>query len=277
MKKNLWEIREVWEDLLFKAVNIFQIARYHIKGGAKYYGLNKNIELKDMFPNNEVYVVGNAPSINDHDLNLLKDKITIFVNRSFLHADYEYICPTFHIFIDTKLAKGDWPLSYIDLVHEKSPETKIFLNASWYNLPEFKKYKNKENVYWLMQNLMFMSGFKGEIDLCKIGHGGAVVEQGILASIYMGARKIHFIGVEGNGLCHNLLGTDSHFYGTMDEDKNKNFKDVYRDLAMMSNSLRRWHEINNYCIRKEVELINLTPKGLMTFCKRMKYQDAVKQ
>ncbi len=275
-KVNSWDLKFYWDDVFFAIHNCGIRLRYVLNGGRKGHSLLKNIELKDRHKGSRAFVVGNGPSIKRQNLKLLQNEVTFFVNRAFLHKDYALIKPTYHIFIDPKMATGEWPLTFLDDVAAKNPDVTFLLKGAWYNLPQIQEYKKKYKIYWLCQNLVIQPYFRGKIDLTTIGVGGAVAEQGILAAIYMGVSDIYFLGVDGNGLCYELTQRDSHFYGTNPENKTKDFSSLYKDLSMMSNSLRRWDMIGKYCLRIGVNLVNLTDGGIMDFARRMKYEDVTK-
>ncbi len=277
MKKKIksWDLKTYWDDSFFAFANLYLRLRYLRRGGRDGHGLPKNIELKDKHKGKRVFVLGNGPSIKGQDLTLLKNEVTFFVNRAFLHEDYHIIEPTYHIFVDPKLANGEWPVIFLDEVAEKNPNVTFLLNGGWYKLPKFQEYKRKYEIYWLYQALFLTPFSNGKINLTRIGVGGAVVEQGILAAIYMGAKDIYFLGVDGNGLCYNIIERSSHFYGTNPEDLRKDYKDIYRDLDMMSTSLRRWEMMGRYFERIGVNLVNLTDGGIIDICPRMRYEDVL--
>ena len=103
-----WDSKLLMDELIFELVNLGYRAHYVLKGGGSGFGTTKNVELKDRHLGERCFVVGNGPSINSQNLRLLKDEMTFFVNRAFLLPDYEYIKPTYHIFIDPKLKTGEW-------------------------------------------------------------------------------------------------------------------------------------------------------------------------
>ena len=75
--------------------------------------MKKNTELKNIFKDKKGFLVANGPSIKNQNLKPLKNEITFFfLNRAFLHQDYEFIKPKYHIFIDPKLATGEWDNFY---------------------------------------------------------------------------------------------------------------------------------------------------------------------
>jgi len=276
LKKFLsWESKFLWDDIYFMVVNIYFRLRYFNRGGSRCHGLPDNIALKDLHKGKRVFVVGNGPSLLNQDITSLRNEITFFVNRAFLHKDYATIQPTYHIFVDPKLATGEWPLSFLDEVVARNPDVTFLLNGDWYELPEFQPYKKKYRIFWLSQKLYFSRFFNGAIDLTKIGVGGAVVEQGILASIYMGVREIYLLGMDFNGVPCDLVKKSSHFYGSNPENLTKSYQDIYRDLAMMSDSFRRWEMMTAYCERKKVLFVNLTEGGLLDIVPRMRYETVV--
>jgi len=267
-----WDIKLLFDDILFEMINAAYRTRFLLRNGRRYFGTEKNRELKGKHAGGRCFVVGNGPSIKTQNLKLLKDEITFFVNRAFLHPDYEYIQPTYHIFVDPKLQTGEWPVDFLDRVVEKNPNVTFLLSAKFYNDPKFQISKEKYNIYWIDMSLISTRFFKGEVDLSTIGIGGAVVEAGILSAIYMGVKKVYFMGVDGNGLCYNLIGKESHYYGSNPEDLTKDVLTISKDLYFMSMSLRKWVYLANYCTRKNVELVNMTDGGIIDVCPREDFE-----
>ena len=75
----------------------------------------------------DIYIILNAPSLKTQDLSVLKGKETMFVNRGFMHPMYKDLQPAYHVFVDTKMLKGIWPVSWIGDILQMSPNTKILL------------------------------------------------------------------------------------------------------------------------------------------------------
>lgn len=82
----------------------------------------------------DIYIILNAPSLKTQDLSVLKGKETMFVNRGFMHPMYKDLQPAYHVFVDTKMLKGIWPVSWIGDILQMSPNTKILLPLSWSNI-----------------------------------------------------------------------------------------------------------------------------------------------
>ncbi len=278
-KFNFWEFKQRLDDYFFETANIAMKLVFFVKSlSGKYEYLKKNSELKDLYIGKRGFLVANGPSINNQNLRPLKDEITFFVNRSFLHKDYEYIKPTFHIIVDNKLATGEWDINFLDKVIEKNPEVILILNYQWFYLEKFQPYinDNKFKIYWVNMNLFTTPFHKHrKIDLTKLTYGAAVTGVAKMSMIYMGFKDIYFLGKDGNGLCYELIGGDSHFYGTNSENATKSVKDIYGDLFMMSLSLKNWTYFNEYAKQIGVNIYNCTEGGIFNMFERKRLEDVL--
>lgn len=259
--------KEKLDDVYFETINKLRYLKflYEKTFKGKHKQLEKNIELKDTHKDKRCFVIGNGPSINEQDLTLLKDEIVFMVNRAFLDPRYETIKPKYHVIVDPKLATGEWSITFLDEIAEKNPDVTFLLNSSWYDMDLFQPYKEKYNIYWIDGSLTITPYFfNKQIDLKTRTYSNAVIEQGITTAIYMGCREISFMGVDGNGLCYSLLGReDSHSYGHNPEDLTMSFQTIIRALNSMSNSLRKWYHLFEYCNENEIKLNNLTKSGIL--------------
>ncbi len=277
---NFWDFKQSLDDVLFEIVNITLKMQFFVKAlTGKYNFMKKNIELKDIYTQRRGFLVANGPSIKKQNLRLLKDEITFFVNRSFLHKDYEYIKPTYHVIVDNKLATGEWDIHFLDQIIEMNPKVIFLLNAKWYSVDKFQPYINNDrfNIYWVDMKLFTTPFHKHrKIDITKITYGAAVTGVAKISMVYMGMKNIYFLGQDGNGLCYELIGRDSHFYGTNAENHKKSIKDIYKDLFSMSMSIKNWTYFSAYCKRIGVNIINCTEGGIFDMFERKKFEDLFK-
>ena len=282
MKKfKFWDFKDKLDDYFFEFANISQRVLFFFKSlNGKFNFMKKNLELKDIFKNKKAFLVANGPSIKKQDLKPLKNEITFFLNRGFLHEDYEYIKPNFHIFIDPKLATGEWDITFLDEIIKKNPEVTFLLNAKWYYLDKFQPYINdkKFKIYWVDTNLFPTPFHKNrKIDLTKITYGLGAPGVALISMIYMGMKNIYFTGYDGNGLCYELLDLDSHFYGTNPENHKKSIKDYSRDLFMMSVGFKNLRYFNEYTKQIGVKIFNCTAGGALHMFERKKYEDVINE
>ena len=82
-----------------------------------------NLKQDKIVAEKELFLVLNGPSVKKQDLLVMKDKDVMFVNRGFLHPAYKEFQPKYHVFVDTKMIKGLWPVSWLDEIWKISPNT----------------------------------------------------------------------------------------------------------------------------------------------------------
>lgn len=276
-KFNFWDFKHSLDDFFFELVNLSLKSIFFLKGMfGRFSYMKKNKELLDIYESERVFVVGNGPSVKLQDLKLLRDEITFFVNRAFKHEDYAYIQPTYHVFVDPKLASGEWEITMLDEVLLKNPNVTFLLNSKWYYLDKFQPYINdsKFKIYWLNTSLFFTPYYKKRIiDLTKVTYGAAVVGQAISSSIYMGTKEIYLLGVESNGFCHEMFNQDSHFYGGNPENKNKTVQGLYKELYFNYLYIKNLFYFSKFSKKQNYVIYNCTIGGILNMFERKKYED----
>lgn len=276
-KFNFWNFKHSSDNLFFELVNIILKVEFNVKKiFGKYNFMKKNINLKGIHENDRVFIVGNGPSVNTQDLKLLKKEITFFVNRSFKHPEYEFIQPTYHVFVDPKLANGEWEIEMLDEVLKKNPNVTFLLNSKWYYLEKFQPYiKDKKfNIFWLDTSLFFTPYSNNRvIDITKRTYGAAVLGQAMFSAIYMGSKKIYILGAESTGFCNELLQQDSHFYGVNPENLKKDIEDIYKDLYFNYLYIKNLFYLSVYAKKQNYEIINCTKGGILDMFRREKFED----
>ena len=262
---NFIKIKLLIDEYLNQAGNFLLTTRTYFNNNFYKKNLKRNIFFKNLKKGEEAIIIANGPSLNDFDLLKLKDKNLIFMNRGFMHNDYETLKPEFHFIIDDKLNNGIWPLSFIDSIFKKNPNVILFLNAKWHKNQEIVSYEEKytNQIYWIDTRLFFTKFFKSrKIDLTRLTFGNAVVGSIFSSLVYMGVNKIYFLGQDFNGLCYELINKNSHFYGNNYENYDKDHTQIYEDLFSMSVSLRNWINIKNFASHNNLKLYNLSRKGI---------------
>ena len=238
--------------------------------------LKKNKKLFNKFANQKFFIVGLGPSINNYDLLKLKDKNVIMVNRSFKLKEYEELSPKFHLFIDPKLAMGIWPIDYVEEILKKSNNVIIFLNADWYNLDKFSKYRSHQQIYWIKFHPVSLLNSQYSFDLTKsISSGSSVIDCAITLTVYIGSKDINILGVEGNGISKLMCNQDSHWDGTDPDYKEHNSLLFANDMIGASRGIRQWHAISRELKKKKIEIFNLTKEGILDAYKYKDFEESL--
>ena len=204
----------------------------------------------------DLYILLNAPSLKTQDLSVLKGKDTMFVNRGFMHPMFKELQPKYHVFVDPKMLKGIWPVSWIDEIVSLSPDITIILPLAWYTNPIFRPYIEKgTKIYWSKNILPFYN----------LGVSGECFSFGIEQQY----DRIYFAGFDATGIGHEMVkSADSHFYGNDKELEGKSTKQFVVDLLMHSRHLHDLNRLADYCKKRNVALVNITNGGLLDMLPR---------
>lgn len=211
-----------------------------------------------------LYLILNGPSLNKQDISVLKGKTVMFVNRGFLHKEYQNLQPQYHVFIDSKMRDGVWPTEWIDEIWRMSPNTKILLPLSWYKCGRFKRFRSDKRMYWLNWSVPFNA----------LGVAGACFSYAIQQKF----EKLYFTGFDANGIICELLDlSNSHFYGEDEELKNRNSLQFALGLYMHGRHLRDWFRMGAYCEKKGLKVYNCSGAGLIDSFPKISLEEATKK
>lgn len=274
-KFDFWNLKFEVDQLIYAVSNWGYRMKVLLKGQSKV--LSNVTPLKNCASTAKATIILSGPSINKQDLRPLKDELLFFVNRGYKHPDYAYLAPQYHVIVDYKLSTGEWPISMLDDILDKNPDVTFILNAKWYHLEQFQPYKQKCKIYWISSELFFTKYFKRQIDLQKPMPGVAVFGACLNTLIYMGVQDIQFMGFDGNGLCYELIGASSHFYGVNDDKNVETNKDQIKSLQMMAHSLQSLIYVAKYCKQKNISVKNATYGGLLQMFDRVDYPHNLKE
>ena len=274
--------REVLDTAIHNSINnlfnVFLWSRFYLEKFffSRHSQLSRNIELKNIYYGQRCFVLGNGPSLNGQNIELLQDEVVFMVNRAFLDPRYSVIKPAYHVIIDDKLSTGEWPVTYLDDIVEQNPNVTFLLNSRWYDLEIFAQYKKKYRIYWIDQSLKLTRySVSKTVDLTKITYGGFVVEQGIVSASYMGFSNIFITGVDGDGFANLLLDQKSHSYGVNNDDIEKfsSWQGVRQSLCSVCKWMLSWHYLDKYIKSNNSKIVNLTGRGIITMVSMDKFSN----
>lgn len=207
----------------------------------------------------DLYIILNGPSLKTQNLELLKGKNLMFVNRGFMHPLYKELQPKYHIFVDPKLRDGEWPIEWIDTIFEMCPNIRIILPILWCNLPRFARFKNDKRIFWQYWRVPYY----------QLGVSGGCFSYGIS----QGFERIFFTGFDANGCAYDMIkqSENSHFYGSDPELENMTTKEHAHALFTTFLHFQDLNDFAQYCKRKSISVINLTNGGLLDMFPRMNF------
>ena len=203
----------------------------------KYSRYEKISDLEPIFLGETIYIVGGGPSLKDFDLEILKDKIVIAVNKAFLYLPFAQVLYwSDSSFYDTfkkeiHLFKG------IKATKNPSPKTDDIIN-------------------------LVETGREGlELEPNGIRTGGNSGYAAINVAYHLGAKKIVLMGFDGK----NGSGGNTHWHdgygkkGASDEVMQRNWLPHYSSLVNSLEGRRvKIYNTSKFSEIKEIEKISYT-------------------
>lgn len=162
-------------------------------------------QLKDIYKGHHVFVIGNGPSLNKVDFNLLKNEFTFGVNRINLLFDRTSWRPTFYTVNDWEVGPDN-----IDDIANQHPLTHLFIPKRFEGMRGAEK-----GIVYASINASATLDFSWDIEKGVV-MGGTVLTLPIQLCAYMGFNPIYLIGTD----CSYTVGDNVKQNGKMIKNNN---------------------------------------------------------
>jgi len=158
-----------------------------------HFGTSNFSDLKGAFEGKRVFIVGNGPSLNKHDLSLLKDEYSIAVNGIFYKTKSDGYKPTFYVVEDRHVMQDN-----IEEINLFDVEYKFF-PVDYKNL-----IKNKKNVKFFRMDKGYYNSTSPYFSIprfsCDANHklfcGQSVTMINLQLASYLGFSEVYLIGMD---------------------------------------------------------------------------------
>lgn len=229
------------------------------------------VELKDKHLGEEVYVIGNGPSVNDFDFNKLIDKNIIVTNCFHQHPLYSKFKHMYHIEMNGAFRLNpkvtEWKVKNL----LKNPNSTFILRYKFKDYWE-KTRIPKDRIYYLSIDYSHtvMDGFF-RFDITKGSYWAntGVIEGGMAMAQYMGFKTIYLIGCDVSGF-ENRGG---YFYDW------KKTPIVYHPREGDKGDFKRmkasWKTISKKLPEKGINVYNLSEFSKLEYFERKKFEDVI--
>lgn len=150
--------------------------------------------FKDKFFGQRCFIVGNGPSLNNHDLTHLKNEFSFGVNSIFLKTETDGFKPTFYVVEDNHVVEDN-----IEEIEEYDVEHKFIL-AQYRHM-----FRYKPNIFWLPADMGFYKGVghpyggipRFSEDCSKVIYAGqSVTYMNLQLAFHMGFSEVFLIGMD---------------------------------------------------------------------------------
>ena len=212
---------------------------------------------------NSVVICGNGPSIDELDFSVFAKTDVVVANYFYKHKNATVLNPRYYVIIDSKIESGVWPITMIDEIFAKIPNTSLFLDVRWAVNPKFSTYLKHPQIFWIFPSLLPHAFFqpRTQIDknLCSLN----VVSCAISIMTSIGYKKLGIAGVDGDGLFREIINVKSHFYEGDKDISMNSYKDMIRSLFLSAENLWAWQGIVKTHKEKQIEIYNICKGGIM--------------
>lgn len=154
----------------------------------------KLLKYKDIHKGKRCFIVANGPSLKKMDLSLLKDEITIGMNRIYLMEKINNFKPTYLVSVDIPCQLGQFTHEYNELT-----------NIKFFNWNSRKLFNKEENLMFLKSN--FNPTFERDIVKNTLGSSKSVTYTCLQLAYYMGFTEVILIGKDHNYNTNGISAT----------------------------------------------------------------------
>jgi len=174
----------------------------------------KLLKFKNIHVGKRCFIVANGPSLKKTDLSLLKNEITIGMNRIYLMKDVNGFQPDYLVVADMEVQLKQFPVEY----------DKVNLTR-FYNWNLRRLFTESENLMFFKES--FNPGFRPDF-LGRIGTGKSVTFACIQLAYFMGFSEVILVGKDHS---YNISGTP-HISVNADGSEDNHFIKGYYKKGM---------------------------------------------
>ncbi len=286
MKKLL---KSVFSERIIDQASLFifkNFAKYNFKK------INENSKYYNKFSKNRCFILGNGPSLNQIDKNLLSKEIIFSVNQIARLNDFNKFNILFHVWADPYFFNLDFNkeedyelFKTMKKVSELSEVTTFFpidqIEFVLRYLPNIKS-----GFFLPKYSLRYNLNKKIRMDSIFPSYYN-VVQYAISIAIYMGFTNIYLLGCETTSLLTSIKTrlemdlTNTYSYSISNNENNRlkkisNMTSYESDLFNNLKVIQDYKYLNDYCTLNKINLYNCTPGGLIESIRRVNLNDVLK-
>jgi hypothetical protein len=239
--------------------------------------LARNVAFKDREAGKRGFLLGCGPSINQHDLTLLKDEVCISVSNFFVHDDFDAIGPGYHcvsglhppIELNTYLA-------WLRDIEESSGD--LVLVSPIKDREDIERagvFKDRE-VCYAQPGATATDLKRGGLDFTRrVRSHETIAVLALELAIYLGLKEIYLLGFDFDYVNH--IGVSTHFYS---EDKHRFVREGYDEWFNQNFAVycEQWIDIwsefellNQIADARGIKILNATEGGLLDIYPCVRY------
>jgi len=250
--------------------------------------LKKNVELKDKYNNERIFILGSGSSILLYDLKVLSNEYVMTQNSFHMHKDIHDIEPNFHCVVPYYQSEKEYStwIEYIGDMKEKMPSTTFIWGLNTKALIDNHHPELIKQSYYIRTKYDSLTLNHATVDIAKtLMNIPTVLTQCLSVAIYMGFREIYLLGFDLDQICHKNDRTFGRFYGMskltdskFEEDDERNLDDETTDgwyTWWLLN--KQFFLIKLFAEQNNINITNGTQGGILSYFKREPIENIIGQ
>ena len=250
--------------------------------------LKKNIELKDKYNNERIFILGSGSSILLYDLKVLSNEYVMTQNSFHMHNDISDINPNFHCVVpyyQTDKEHSIW-VDYINDMKVRMPDSLFIWGLNTKALIDKYHEDISAKSYYVRTKYDLLTLKKAKVNISKtIMNIPTVLTQCLSVAIYLGFKEIYLLGFDLDQICHTNDRTFGRFYGMskitdtkFEEDAEKKLNDETTDgwynWWLMN---KQFFLIRDFADQNNISIVNGTKGGILSYFKREPIENIIGQ
>ncbi len=250
--------------------------------------LRNNIELKDKYKNERLFILGSGSSILHYDLKVLKNEYVMTQNSFYMHNDISKIDPNYHCVIPYYQSDKEYSIwiNYIAEMKDSMPNSLFIWGLNTRSLIEKHHKDISDRSYYIRTKYNLLTLNKAKVNISKtIMNIPTVLTQCLTVAMYMGFKEIYLLGFDLDQICHTKDQTYGRFYGMSkitdtEFERNENER---LDLETTDGWYTWWLMNKQFFLLKlfadqnNINIINGTQGGILSYFKREPIENIIGQ
>ncbi len=250
--------------------------------------LKKNIELKDKYNNERIFILGSGSSILLYDLKVLSNECVMTQNSFHMHNDISDINPTFHCVVPYYQSENEisvW-VDYIADMKAKMPDSLFIWGLNTKALIDKYHEDISAKSYYVRTKYDLLTLKKAKVNISKtIMSIPTVLTQCLSVAIYLGFKEIYLLGFDLDQICHTNDQTYGRFYGMSKITETEFEKDANQKLDVETTDgwytwwlmNKQFFLIKHFADQNNINIVNGTKGGILSYFKREPIENIVGQ
>ena len=241
--------------------------------------LKKNIELKDRYKNERIFILGSGSSILHYDLKVLKNEHVMTQNSFYMHNDISNIDPNYHCVIPYYQSDKEYSIwiNYIAEMKDSMPNSLFIWGLNTRSLIKKHHKDINDRSYYIRTKYDLLTLNKAKVNISKtIMNIPTVLTQCLIVAMYMGFKEIYLLGFDLDQICHTKDQTYGRFYGMSkitdtEFEKNENERldlkttDGWYTWWLMN---KQFFLLKHFADQNNISIVNGTKGGILSYFKR---------